>query len=71
MISAILKILAVIAKIGGWFFDRKVSPSHQYEEAKSENAKAVTSGDEDFVNRSLDRNIDRLSDNQPGSGNPI
>lgn len=37
-------------------------PQSQYEKAKSENAKAVTSGDAAAVNAALDRSVDGLPD---------
>jgi hypothetical protein len=52
------------------YFKKKDSPTNQYEQAKSENAKAVTSGNANDLNAILDRNIDRLRDDQTGSGNP-
>lgn len=70
MIASLLKILAVVAKIFGYLFDKKTSPSGQYDQAKTDNANAVLRGDAAAVNARIERNIDRLSDDGPGAGNP-
>jgi glucose-6-phosphate dehydrogenase assembly protein OpcA len=62
MLSAILNILSKLLTLFVWWKADKRDPANQYEQAKSDNAKAVTSGDADSVNARLDSDLDRLRD---------
>jgi hypothetical protein len=63
-VSAILKILSVVASIWGWFFNRKHSSSGQYEQAKSDNAKIIESHNQDAINLRVDELTNRVSNKQ-------
>ena len=68
-----LKTLFGLARDILWLVIRRKKqlddPANQYEQAKSDNAEAVTRGDADAVNARMQRNLDRLrNDKDAGSG---
>jgi uncharacterized membrane protein len=56
--KAILDIISGIFWLVIRWLKIKDNPQNKYEAAKSDNAKAVTSGDKAAVNRALDRGVD-------------
>ena len=67
MISSLLNILSKLLTLWVWWKGDKRKPSNQYDQAKQDNGKAVTSGDADYVNAALDRNLDRLRNSDRGN----
>lgn len=62
MIKAIFQFLANLLSVFLWWRKKADAPAAQYEKAKSDNAKAVLSGDTNAINRALDSDLDRVPD---------
>jgi hypothetical protein len=58
--SNIGSILATVLKIVWRWLCHSDDPQVKYEKAKQENAKIITTGDQDAINRKLDVDTDKL-----------
>lgn len=67
MIAAILNIFSKLLTLFVWWKGDKRKPSNQYDNAKSDIGKEVTSGDIAAVNARLDRDLNRMRDADGGN----